>query len=93
MMRVTVEIVPFGNEDDKHTVRVVNIANTEVAPFGFRGYRYWTLGPEDVMTNDREPTGWVFHQRSDGAVELARKVLDQVRQDEVYEEGERAGKA
>ena len=86
MMRITVEIVPFGSEPNKHTVREVNIWNV-----GFVGdpeiddlceYLYSEAPTAEIVNwlpDERagRADGSVLHMRSKGADDLAAKVLMQ----------------
>lgn len=68
-LRVTVEIVPHGDESRKRTLNVLNIHNT--------GTKTWAGATRYVVDMD----GWrldrnFLHDREDGALVLVRRVLD-----------------
>jgi len=78
MMRVTVEIVPLGDEGRCETVQVLTIAQVERFdhdPGGDRGYAVWK-----GVDTDATPDAWVRHWRRDGATVLAAKALDVIGQ-------------
>ena len=71
-LRVTVEIVPFGEEKEKRTIGVANISN---------------IGGKDVCNyvyNYKDNDGTVVegtiynHDRSDGALELIHRVITSI---------------
>jgi hypothetical protein len=70
-LRITIEIVPFGEEDKKRTLGVANISNVD----GDRICNY-----EYVFTgNFGEASGHIFnHDRNDGAIELIQRVFTSV---------------
>lgn len=68
-LRVTVEVVPFGREEDIYLVHELDISNIgQVAPMGHCEYVFDLDGKG--MASET-----VVHNRSDGALELIRKVL------------------
>jgi hypothetical protein len=70
-LRITIEIVPFGEEDKKRTIGVANISNVD----GDRicNYEYAFKGDIGVAS------GHIFnHDRDDGAIELSQRVLTSV---------------
>lgn len=72
-MRVTVEIVPHGDEKRAELVQTVCIGQRERFdddPGGLRGYAIWHTA--DYM---RDPDATVMHWRSEGAAALATKAL------------------
>lgn len=80
MMRVTIEIVPHGEEDAKftlHTIEIAQVEKLDTDPYGLRGYAAWlTNGPTECRTfTAREPDAKVIHRRSDGALWLTRLLL------------------
>lgn len=67
-LRVTFEIVPFGVEANKRTIHTLNIHNIGTDALGWTEYSFDLNGVASTET--------IVHQRSEGALELARKVLD-----------------
>lgn len=83
-LRVTLEIVPHGQEDKKYPIYEVNIHNMGRSMLGDYKYDFEVgeytdemgeHGPEKIYTV--EGSGQVHHVRRDGALELARKVIDE----------------
>lgn len=82
-MRVTVEIVPFGSEPNKHTVREVNIWNAGRVIHGDGSYCLYRFSDQDMETilswSPRErqdlADGELVHSRPRGAEVLASLVL------------------
>jgi hypothetical protein len=72
VLRVTLEIMPFGEEDKKRQISRFDIFNKGPAEFGH--YRYGV-----IEINENEAGLWskeVLHRRDLGAEELVRKVLE-----------------
>jgi hypothetical protein len=75
MMRVTVEIVPFGQEKDKYTLHTIEIGNMGRHKEGqydrdgrtYCRYNAWLDG-EQIAEN-------ILHAREDGALNLIERVL------------------
>jgi len=72
-LRLTLEIVPFGEEDKKYTIRQFDIFNKGQAEFGHYEYGVIDLGGDRDLPGlyDKE----IFHRRDLGAEVLAQKVL------------------
>lgn len=73
MMRITVDIVPHGDEDRKETVETVTIAQVarhDSDPGGVRDYALWN-GPDP----EGKPFAVIRHTRADGAAVLAGKAF------------------
>ncbi len=74
-LRITIEIVPHGDERYKRTLRVVNVSNTgrtrdEKVPTDWRHYDYV------VKIDGGRKAGCIHcHNSDDGATELARRAL------------------
>ena len=72
-LRVYLDIIPFGNEDDAYPIHEINIHNVGSLSDGICEYSYEIDGsgvfPETVI-----------HKRSEGAIELVRKVLNTERE-------------
>jgi len=69
-LRVTFEIVPFGEEANKHEIHEVNISNLGMTPSG--NYKY---GIEVNKYKTDEYDGYVYHNRDDGPFKLVEKVM------------------
>lgn len=70
MMRITVDIVPFGIEDGKRTIHTIEIANVgKVRDPDVYQYRVRLDGTDH---------GHVEHRRSHGALTLSAIVLDRI---------------
>ena len=71
-LRVTISVVPFGNEDNEYELDQINISNLGSAngltTYGVEVNKYKT-GKSDFF---------VQHKRRDGSTELARKVLERL---------------
>lgn len=82
-LRMTLEIVPFGSEDDKYQLCELDIWNIEEARnlgFGHAICRYgYRLNKKPVGRYAEEEVLYQGvipeHDRKDGALELVRKVL------------------
>lgn len=69
-LRVTLEIVPFGNEEKKRVIETINISNLGQIDFGV--YQY---GVEHNKYKTREYDVVVEHTRSDGAIKLVELAM------------------
>lgn len=77
MLRVKVEIVPFGKEEGAHQIHEINIGNMGDNPDGTYLYHAWV--DVDPRTKERPaPHAIVNHVRSDGALVLVHKVLEKI---------------
>lgn len=72
-LRVTLEIVPFGVEAEKYTINTLEIYNTGNIGFGLCSYEAKLIS--DGGTELQKVVG-IEHLRQDGAMSLARKVLE-----------------
>lgn len=78
MIRVTIDLVPFGNEDEKTTLHTIDIWNDisegskRTSPFGSYGYRIGRKGGGVA----REGRVTHFPRLRKNAVHLLHKVLD-----------------
>lgn len=68
-LRVYIDIIPLGDEDKAYPLHEVNIHNIGDLPNGQYEYSF-ELDDEGVAPET------VIHTRSEGAVELVRKVLN-----------------
>ena len=76
ILRVTVEIVPFGDEDEKYEISRLEIFNKGHAEFGHCEYGVIEINKE------RETAGLhtkdVLHRRDLGAWQLIKKVIEEL---------------
>jgi len=80
-LRVTLEIVPFGDEDKKYKIRQLDIFNMGIAPptkegwdrGGYHEYGVIDIDPEKNTGGLYQET--VLHRRWEGACELVAKVI------------------
>lgn len=72
-LRVTLEIVPYGNEDQKYTIETVNISNLGATDLGV--YQY---GIEYNKYKTGEYDAVVEHTRKDGATKLVELAMGAV---------------
>lgn len=69
MVRVTVDIIPFGIEEDKITVHEITIANTgKTNKNNEHEYTYQIC----------DKTGAVYHHRDKGLLNLVRAVINSI---------------
>lgn len=81
-LRVTLEIVPFGDEDKKYKIGQLDIFNMGIAqptPDGWDRGGYHEYGV--IQLDPEKNTGGlyttsVFHRRWDGAWSLVAKIID-----------------
>lgn len=74
-LRVEVSIVPFGNEDNKKIIKVLNISNHGLDHLT-REYDYTV--EEDSYKQVDDKTLRIKHNRSDGAKILIEKALSSI---------------
>lgn len=76
MLRVTIELVPFGDEDEKEIIEQMVIANTGTEDHGYFGkYEYAVAdskGRHPIVYGDVPQ-----HVRAHGAWALVQKILEQ----------------
>lgn len=72
MLRVTVELVPFGDESRKKTIGIMNIANDGRGSSEVGHYDVRLEDDRDVERNARV----LHYQRSRGAWSLVRRALE-----------------
>lgn len=81
-LRVTVEIVPYGEESEKYTIGVVDVHNVIQHGLGFCEYQVELT--EDVITFAGETKetkvlpDLVKHSRQDGYKALVKKVFERL---------------
>lgn len=74
-LRVTLEIVPFGDEEKKRTIHIIDICN-EGSKTDLGRTRYRAVAkPEPFRLANNLPIFKLAHYREDGAIKLARKAL------------------
>jgi hypothetical protein len=56
MIRVNVELVPFGVEDKKHTIGTLSIINDKSGTKESGNYKY-TITHKDIKGNEKSATG------------------------------------
>ena len=71
-LRVTISVVPFGNEESEYELDQINISNIG----SYKGLT--TYGVEINKYKTWEYDFFVQHKREDGSTELARKVLERL---------------
>ena len=74
-LRVTISIVPFGNEDMEYDLDEINISNVGPSSGGLTTY-----GVEVNKYKTGKSDFFVQHKRRDGSTELVRKVLERLSQ-------------
>lgn len=73
MFRIITEIVPFGEERDKHQLRVINVVNT--LKRSVKGETFYDIYiDKDPRKRDTKKDGRVKHLREDGDLILTLKV-------------------
>lgn len=73
-LRVTLEIVPFGDEEKKYVIETINISN-----IGSHDGSIYAYSVEHNTYKQRTTdTPRVLHKRSDGAIALAVRALQRV---------------
>lgn len=80
-LRVTFEIVPFGEEESKYTVGTLNIHNVKSLGLGSCEYdgTYKLISHPNFCVK-RHFNG-VLHNRQEGFLELTRKVIEHLDKD------------
>lgn len=75
-LRVTLEIIPFGVEENKRVIRTINISNiSNREPCNNHEYDTYVVEIDEYKQYD-DFNLRVFHKREDGAEHLVYKVLD-----------------
>lgn len=75
MLRVTLEVVPFGDETKTYKIGSLDIFNKGMVEFGYSEYGVMDL-------NKKSPglfTDTVYHRRDLGAWELVRKAITELK--------------
>lgn len=72
MLRVTIDILPHGSEEQRETLKVIDIVNDCTGNFTTGNYMV-EMRDEDLCEESR--TRVVRHKRADGCVALVAKVL------------------
>lgn len=76
MMRVTVEIVPFGDEDKKYEIGRLDIFNKGLTEFGHCEYGVINIDVEKDEFGLHDKT--VLHRRDLGAWKLVEKTIKEL---------------
>ena len=74
-LRVTLEIIPFGDEERARTIKTVNISNVTFKE-GARDNVHNYVVEVDSYKNYNDETLRISHNRSDGAETLVKKALE-----------------
>ena len=76
-LRITLEIVPHGNEYLKYPIEVINISNLgQLGDTNTDWYGYVVEHNQYKEYDDKTPR--LGHRRNDGAIILARKALQKI---------------
>jgi len=75
-LRVTISVVPFGNEDNEYELHQINISN--LGPTGSPKDDDWVYGVEVDKYKTEEYDFTEIHHRPHGALVLASTVLNKV---------------
>lgn len=73
-LRVTLEIIPFGDEAGKREIEEINISNIGGIGFGLCEY----VIERNSYKSYTDETPRVEHSRQDGALVLVRKALERI---------------
>lgn len=75
-LRVTLEIIPFGVEEDRRVIRTINISNiSNKEPCDDPSYNTYVVEIDEYKQYDGYNLR-VFHKREDGAENLVYKTLE-----------------
>ena len=80
MIRVNVELLPYGDKDNATHLKTLLIENVDGK--NVSTYKYQIIGGEgdhDGCTRYYEASGVVKHKRDKGVLELVRKVLKDIK--------------
>lgn len=75
-LRVTVEIVPFGEEEKAYEIHRLDIFNK--GPAGFGHYEYGVISFNEEKKDYGMYERTVYHRRNLGALALVEKVLREI---------------
>lgn len=75
-LRVTLEIVPFGDEDKKRKIRQLDIFNMGYIDRGYCEYGVIEIDSENNTGGLYEKT--IYHVRDQGALVLVQRILDEL---------------
>lgn len=76
-MRITIEIVPFGEEEAKYTLSSIDVSNLGGA-LGYYAYSVKKINKNIDGSETEIVYPEVRHLRKDGYLELSRIVLDSI---------------
>lgn len=84
-LRITLEIVPWGDDAAKYSLGVIDIHNDGTGVFGHdRYYGSYQEHPQGTYhITDIEPISFenVEHNRRDGPLELTKKVIERLQEE------------
>lgn len=76
MILVTIDLLPFGDESQRRTLRELFIANSGRIPHtAWTRYRVWEESPYDTDGTIRRADWLSIHEREDGVERLVERVL------------------
>ena len=84
-LRLTLEIVPFGNEDEKYTIETVNISNIGKDPEDDSGEFYEYIIEHNEYKKFKRPLTMVSFRRKAGALKLAQLALEELNDKQAIE--------
>ena len=77
MIRVTIELIPFGNEQEAKKIAEMVIANDGTSQNGLNNYAAWVSG--DTWTGEPPAFGKVLkHDRTLSVWTLVKKAIDSI---------------
>lgn len=76
-LRVTLEIIPFGREEDAYTIEQINISNVTFSEGALGGAHRYVIEHNAYKEYD-ESNLRISHKREDGAMLLASKALKEL---------------
>jgi len=81
MLKVTIELYPFGAEEAKRTLGEVFIWNDGTGTSKKGNYRFWWGAPGQFHRRETEPLGFLqgFPRQSRSSFELLRRCLEAVK--------------
>ena len=74
-LRVTVEIVPFGQESKKYTIHTLEMSNLGITEGTSDRYSYWTQWRDGDGIKESPSHMTYGHRRDEGAWKLIKKAM------------------